>query len=80
MGAHIIKQGILIILVTQIAVDIINNEIWFSNKKIKRGRIKYDYGYEFDKDDYKDHVCKCGSENLLVLLYHQMIGQNTVNT
>ena len=48
-------------------VDIINNEIWISAiKNIKKGEeLKYDYGYEFDKDDYKDHVCKCGSENCI---------------
>lgn len=45
-------------------VDIINNEIWISSiKKIKSGEeLTYDYGYEFDKDDYKDHICKCGSD------------------
>ena len=42
-------------------VDIINNEIWISSiKKIKSGQeLTYDYGYVFDKDDYKDHICKC---------------------
>ena len=45
-------------------VDIINNQIWISSiKNIKKGdELSYDYGYEFDKDDYKDHVCKCGSK------------------
>ena len=44
-------------------VDIIKNEIWISSiKKIKKGEeLSYDYGYPFDKDDYSDHVCKCGS-------------------
>ncbi len=48
-------------------VDIINNEIWIiSNKKIIRGdELNYDYGYPFDKDDYKDHVCKCGEKNCI---------------
>tara|TARA_B100001093_G_scaffold453766_1_gene462646 strand:+ start:149 stop:625 length:477 start_codon:yes stop_codon:yes gene_type:complete len=45
-------------------VDIIDNQIWIiSLKKIKKGEeLNYDYGYPFDKDDYKDHICKCGSK------------------
>ena len=45
-------------------VDIIDGEIWISSiKKIKKGdELSYDYGYAFDKDDYKDHVCKCSSK------------------
>ena len=32
----------------------------------KKGEeLKYDYGFEFDKDDYADHVCKCGSKNCI---------------
>ena len=48
-------------------VDIIKNEIWISSiKKIKKGdELFYDYGYSFDKDDYKDHICKCGSKNCI---------------
>ncbi len=48
-------------------VDIINNEIWISSiKKIKKGEeLSYDYGFEFDKDDFKDHICKCGSANCI---------------
>ncbi len=48
-------------------VDIINNQIWISSiKKIKKGaELNYDYGYEFDKDDYIDHICKCGSKNCI---------------
>tara|TARA_Y100000817_G_scaffold301566_1_gene281664 strand:- start:205 stop:702 length:498 start_codon:yes stop_codon:yes gene_type:complete len=48
-------------------VEIENNEIWIcSIKKIKKGsELSYDYGYEFDKDDYKDHTCKCGSKNCI---------------
>ena len=31
-------------------------------KKIKKGQeLNYDYGYEFDKEDFRDHICKCGS-------------------
>ena len=43
-------------------VDIKNNRIWISSiKKIKKGdELTYDYGYSFDKADYKDHICKCG--------------------
>ena len=45
-------------------VDVINGEIWISSiKKISKGEeLSYDYGYSFDKDDYKDHVCRCGSK------------------
>tara|TARA_A100001015_G_C14820556_1_gene644515 strand:- start:462 stop:947 length:486 start_codon:yes stop_codon:yes gene_type:complete len=48
-------------------VDIIDNQIWIiSLKKIKSGEeLNYDYGYPFDKDDYKDHICKCGSEQCI---------------
>lgn len=48
-------------------VDIADNRIWISsNKNIKKGtELSYDYGYEFDKDDYKDHVCKCGSKKCI---------------
>ncbi len=48
-------------------VDIIDNEIWIQSiKKIKKGEeLSYDYGYSFDKDDYKDHICKCGSKNCI---------------
>ena len=45
-------------------VNIINNRIWITSiKNIKKGEeLSYDYGYEFDKDDYKDHLCRCGSK------------------
>ena len=45
-------------------VNIKNNKIWISSiKKINKGQeLSYDYGYPFDKDDYKDHPCKCGSK------------------
>tara|TARA_A100001035_G_C27662931_1_gene444645 strand:+ start:358 stop:849 length:492 start_codon:yes stop_codon:yes gene_type:complete len=48
-------------------VDIKNNEIWITSiKRIKKGEeLSYDYGFEFDKDDFKDHVCKCGSKNCI---------------
>ena len=48
-------------------VDIIRNEIWIlSRKRIETGEeITYDYGYEFDKEDYKDHICKCRSSNCI---------------
>tara|TARA_Y100000591_G_C21691060_1_gene623146 strand:- start:374 stop:871 length:498 start_codon:yes stop_codon:yes gene_type:complete len=48
-------------------VDIIKGEIWISSiKNIKKGdELSYDYGYEFDTDDYKDHVCRCGSKNCI---------------
>ncbi len=48
-------------------VDIVNGEIWISSiKKIKKDEeLSYDYGYSFDKDDYRDHICKCGSKNCI---------------
>ena len=48
-------------------VEIIRGKIWISSiKKIKKGQeLSYDYGYEFDKDDYLDHICKCGSNNCI---------------
>ncbi len=48
-------------------VDIIENEIWIQSiKNIKKDdELFYDYGYSFDKNDYKDHICKCGSKNCI---------------
>ena len=48
-------------------VDIIKDEIWISSiKKISKDEeLSYDYGYSFDKDDYKDHLCKCGSKKCI---------------
>ena len=48
-------------------VEIEKNEIWISSiKDIKVGEeLSYDYGYEFDSDDFRDHVCKCGSKKCI---------------
>jgi SET domain-containing protein len=48
-------------------IEIKNNRIWVISKKMikKDEELSYDYGYEFDKDDYKDHPCKCGSKNCI---------------
>ena len=48
-------------------VDIVNNRIWISSiKNIKKGdELSYDYGYEFDQEDFNDHVCKCGSKKCI---------------
>ena len=48
-------------------VDIIRGKIWISSiRNIKKGEeLTYDYGYEFDKEDYKDHICKCGSRKCI---------------
>ena len=27
--------------------------------------LSYDYGYSFDKEDFRDHICKCGSNNCI---------------
>lgn len=54
-------------------VNIIKNEIWISSiKKIKKGEeLNYDYGYAFDKDDFADHICKCGSANCIGYIISQ---------
>tara|TARA_B100001057_G_scaffold496532_1_gene598252 strand:+ start:752 stop:1234 length:483 start_codon:yes stop_codon:yes gene_type:complete len=48
-------------------VEIKKGRIWIvSIKRINKGdELSYDYGYEFDEDDYKDHICKCGSSNCI---------------
>lgn len=48
-------------------VKINKGRIWICSIKniAKDEELSYDYGYEFDKDDYKDHVCKCGSNNCI---------------
>jgi len=48
-------------------VDIIKGRIWISSiRDIQKGEeLSYDYGYSFDKDDYKDHICKCGFKNCI---------------
>ena len=48
-------------------VEIIKGQIWIcSVKNIQKGEeLNYDYGYEFDEEDYKDHRCKCGSKNCI---------------
>ena len=48
-------------------VEVNNDKIWISSiKNIKKGdELSYDYGYTFDKDDFRDHICKCGSKNCI---------------
>ena len=48
-------------------VDIIDDHIWISSiKSIKKGdELLYDYGYEFNKEDFRDHICKCGTKNCI---------------
>ena len=48
-------------------VNITKGEIWiYSIKNIKKGEeLSYDYGYEFDAEDYEEHVCSCGSKNCI---------------
>ncbi len=48
-------------------VEIKNGKIWIvSIKNIKKGvELSYDYGYEFDEEDYADHVCKCGAKKCI---------------
>tara|TARA_B100000989_G_C19343948_1_gene386181 strand:+ start:24 stop:515 length:492 start_codon:yes stop_codon:yes gene_type:complete len=48
-------------------VEILKGKIWIKSiKRIKKGEeLSYDYGYEFDKEDYLDHICLCGSDNCI---------------
>jgi len=54
-------------------VDIVKNHIWISSiKKIEKGdELNYDYGYPFDKDDFSDHICKCGSHKCIGYIISQ---------
>ena len=54
-------------------VEIENGKIWIiSIKKINRNEeLSYDYGYEFDKEDYLDHICKCGSKKCIGYIISQ---------
>tara|TARA_B100000795_G_scaffold215190_1_gene168989 strand:- start:1094 stop:1585 length:492 start_codon:yes stop_codon:yes gene_type:complete len=54
-------------------VDIINNQIWIiAIKNIKKdNELSYDYGYPFDKDDFSDHICKCGSHKCIGYIISQ---------
>ena len=54
-------------------VDIIKNEIWIiSIKDIKKSsELNYDYGYPFDKDDFNDHKCQCGSKKCIGYIISQ---------
>ena len=48
-------------------VEITKDRIWIvAIRAIKKGEeLSYDYGYEFDKSDFRDHVCKCGSKKCI---------------
>jgi len=48
-------------------VQIFKGEIWIvAIKKIhKSEELNSDYGYSFDEDDYKDHICRCGTKNCI---------------
>ena len=48
-------------------VEISKGKIWIKSIKYikKDSELSYDYGYEFDKDDYKDHICRCGVKNCI---------------
>ncbi len=48
-------------------VEIINDEIWITSIKtiMKNEELTYDYGYSFDKEDYKDHICNCDAKNCI---------------
>jgi len=44
---------------------IINNHIWiFSIRDIKKGE-ELNYDYDYDLDNYQDHLCKCNSKDCL---------------
>ena len=48
-------------------VEIVRGHIWIKAIKniLEKDELTYDYGYEFDKEDYTDHKCKCGSKNCI---------------
>ena len=48
-------------------VEILKGHIWIiAIKNIKKSEeLSYDYGYEFDKDDYIDHICNCGAKKCI---------------
>lgn len=48
-------------------VEIFDNQIWIvASRSIKEDEeLSYDYGYEFDKSDFRDHICKCGSNKCI---------------
>ncbi len=48
-------------------VEIKNDKIWIiSLKKIyKNDELTYDYGFNFDKNDFRDYICKCGSKKCI---------------
>ena len=48
-------------------VDIIRGHIWtIAVKDIKKGEeITYNYNFDFDKEDFKEHPCHCGSERCI---------------
>jgi len=54
-------------------VNIVKNEIWISSiKNIKKGEeLSYDYGYPFDPEDFKDHICRCRSKNCIGYIISQ---------
>ena len=56
-------------------VEIKNGRIWISSiKNIREGEeLSYDYGFEFDKDDYKDYKCRCGYKKCIGSLFQRMI-------
>ena len=62
-------------------VEISKGRIWIKSiKKIKKGEeLSYDYGYEFDKDDYTDHICKCGSKKCIGYIISQDAWQKYKN-
>ena len=52
--------------------DIIDNKIWIrSFRDIRKGQeLTYDYGFAFDKDDFRDHVCRCRSNKCVGFISH----------
>ncbi len=48
-------------------VEITNGHIWIKSIKriLKNQELTYDYGYDFDEEDYKDHKCNCKSSNCI---------------
>ena len=57
-------------------------KLWiFSLRNIKKGEeLSYDYGYEFDKEDFRDHQCKCGSSKCIgyIMLFSFLYSNTSV--
>ncbi len=54
-------------------VEIDKGKIWIKSiRNIKKNEeLNYDYGYDFDQEDYTDHICRCGSKKCIGYIISQ---------